>query len=1587
MSSMKGLPCGWILACGLFLLPVFALEALGNPEEGDFQVVEGQENWEHRFDISGLEEGKYNLVIRGKDEAGNVAYEGPFNVLVDPASDLPVAHISNPAPGQRAASRLNVVGTCIDDDAVERVEVRLDDGAFQAAHGREIWSLLLDLSAAAEGEHALSARGVDANGNTGPSETVRFKLDRQPPVLDITSPAGGDLVSGRVEITGALRDGNGVASLSLRAGRDGPPEPVKLSYDKGEDTYSFSHTIDTREREDGPLVLWFRATDRTGSTGEQATLLFVNNQEPVLEILSPAADTAVSGQVTVVGRALDKIGLAGLRFEAGDGQAGDIELVPGNPYWTHTFDLSSAKAGNAQIAFTLENRTGNTATEKLRLRVDPEADRPRVLVAYPAAGAEVTGPVYVAGFLLDDDGGQSVDYSVDGGADLRLPADGAFCVQLQDLQPGKHTVSITATDSGGVVGKPAQLIFSVSAPAPVVAVKALAAEGSPVPLSPGAVLAEEAKATLSGEIRAVGAVKAEVIIDGATPKSLSLKRGEKEEVRLFDILLPREPSGRLDFVVRATDAAGHTGEYRSFLFRGAAPEDGGLVLSDARIGPDGVVRLSDGIPLRGYLAGDSVAEVALDPPVAEVKAGGGENLIQLEAAASGFSVPTTLRVRTSGGRSYEAGPFRFLTDRDAPEIVLTSPAPGAWVKNELRLEGRIADASVLGSLEYSLDGGQSFSPVPAPSAVSEAAGASEGGAEGPAAGVAVPQPVSAAGAAAPGDGGPVALGATLALGAAEDGPRLLLLKATDKAGNVALLPVPLLVDRTPPRISLIAPREEDELNGLVSLAGTVEDEGRVTRVELTEDGESYRPVAEGSEFRLDLNLSQYERIPETLALRATDAAGNSSLYTPKLRVNLEADRPTVEIQIPSPEEKICRDFVVSGMAFDDDQVRSLSYRLDGGDPVSLTGGNNFSIPVDIDAVGDNEHTIEVRAQDIGGLESQAALATFLVSTSEPRSLLASPGIDEVVRGLVELRGTSTDANGIEEVLVSFDNGHSFHEMAGAEEWSYRLDTNLVGDGTVALLFKAVDRAGVEGIFTTTIRVDNEAPEVELDSPRDGEQLSRRLVLDGRVRDNLELASLTATLTPAGGSPDGGRQLSLPTEGVFSQEVDIDGLPQGWYNLMLEATDRADNRRYVACNVRVVTGVAAERIELLHPAPGAEWTGPLVVTGQVLSERQIGGVVLMVDGNAAGSAAPDSRGYFRFALEESLAQGEHELAVQATGGGDSRLGSEPQRVRVRTSGGWVRIASHSDGDFVTGRPYLEGEAGYLGPQAGVDETAAEPGGSARREQAKQVRVEEVLVSFDNGKSFRKAAGRESWRYRLETQELVNGPLRVLVKAVFVGGEVAVSNALLFVDTHPPELSLLAPREGGRFNESITVLGSARDDAALEEVAVSLRPGDKSRYAVPKFIQGMYLDVHALGATYADVGLGLSFFDDNVKLQAGVSPSGRFSGLVVGTKLLANIFTLPFSYFFGPSLDFFSMSLAVGANFSYFTMSGDTISFTDGGLVLGAVVAQLEFARFRVPDWRALHTYSLYSEFQLWFISSDVEGGLAPRLSFGFRLGLF
>ena len=138
-------------------------------------------------------------------------------------------------------------------------------------------------------------------------------------------------------------------------------------------------------------------------------------------------------------------------------------------------------------------------------------------------------------------------------------------------------------------------------------------------------------------------------------------------------------------------------------------------------------------------------------------------------------------------------------------------------------------------------------------------------------------------------------------------------------------------------------------------------------MEVSEDGKTFRQVSQEAMFRVEVNLSLVPA--DKLLLRCTDAAGNVGQARPELSLNLEADKPVVQVQLPAAGELLRDDFVISGMVFDDDQVAAVRWRLDGGEFRELEAGNAFSVPVKLAEVGDNEHTVEVQAEDVGGLRS------------------------------------------------------------------------------------------------------------------------------------------------------------------------------------------------------------------------------------------------------------------------------------------------------------------------------------------------------------------------------------------------------------------------------------------------------------------------------------------------------------------------------------------------------------------------------------------------------------------------------------------
>ena len=143
-------------------------------------------SWAETFNLEG-KKGKYNILITATDLGGNVYVEGPHNIMVDPESDKCVAGITNPVPNMRVVGNLNIVGTCVDDDGVDYVEVVLDgnEEAPVRAFGREFWSFYLDTKDLEEGPHSIKVTGYDINGLQGKSATCVWQLDRRQPVTSI----------------------------------------------------------------------------------------------------------------------------------------------------------------------------------------------------------------------------------------------------------------------------------------------------------------------------------------------------------------------------------------------------------------------------------------------------------------------------------------------------------------------------------------------------------------------------------------------------------------------------------------------------------------------------------------------------------------------------------------------------------------------------------------------------------------------------------------------------------------------------------------------------------------------------------------------------------------------------------------------------------------------------------------------------------------------------------------------------------------------------------------------------------------------------------------------------------------------------------------------------------------------------------------------------------------------------------------------------------------------------------------------------------------------------------------------------------
>ena len=1269
---------------------------------------------------------------------------------------------------------------------------------------------------------------------------------------------------------------------------------------------------------------------------------------PTTRIVYPERDAVLRDDLTAIGVAFGQAGVDRVELWLDDGTPAAAE---GTDYWSRTFPTDGFSDG----AYTLYARAVDSrgaAGPEVSVSFVLDRNPPTVAVTSHRSGELVSGTITVQGHADDANGIEAVELSSDGGQTfepLRLRSSRgvsevgfSFPVHSRRLPDGATTFHLRATDSTGTQTVHPVLLF---------------VDNQPPELE---ILAPAEDEAVFGRIRVTGMVNDAVGVQrlfyewDRQEHDITLRPGDPYWTADIDASAVRARSVTLKFT--AVDKSGNRTTVQRRLeydldalmprvllshpdeaVLSALPADGAIFGS---VSVDGGM-IADSVIVEGAANGEYPARPGFRIPAGDIAAGRGE--LRLRAQSADGTLGEPLRVRLVRLPDPDESPIAVQS-----QIVVASPAPYTYLNQPFILAGTVAGFTSTTRLEYRLSAPDSWRALE----LSRSSGNTS-----------------------------AEFSEEISLTAAHVGAVHLELRTAGTAGADLPVYLPFNYAPSPPEISVTSPRAADVINGLVTVSGAVCSRVPIAELSYTLDGESYvplevTPTCFGNAFVFPVDFTALQQAGGRLQIRVVDVAGNQRVETPRVRVDRAGDLPLVELHLPQDGDVITDDLVVSGVAFDDDGVAAVHWRVGDSEFQRVSAEQSFRIELALDELESGLQVIEVYAEDIYGLAGEPVRTEVQVSTDRPLIEVLEPAIDVYNRGTVMIRGTASDLNGIGSVRVSLDNGNTFQTALGTEEWSLSLNTAAYRDGAYSMLVAATDTLGVESRTSALISIDNTAPLVVLADPLDGSVAGRALLLSGRVSDNIGVESVYVELA-AVGDPQQSLVVDLEPQAVLLEAIELSGLEPGLYNMRLVAVDYAGNRSVVTRNIELAADDSAWEVALLHPLPGTTLTGPVTVSGRAAGP-ELPDTVQLFDGELLiANADVDRNGLFHHQLPENVQRRTH-LSVAARFDTPSGVAvSSAVHPVVRTPyGAVVSIESHRSGDMISGRPWLRG-------QAWIEATPAEEEQFSGRRGRRTLDVSRVAVSVDNGRTFEAARGGSEWQFRLETADFPPGPLPIVVRAEFADGRSAVTRQVLTVDGTAPVVTLGAPQEGSRHAETLAVYGTASDEHGIESIEVALRRGDKSGYSVPQFIQGLYLDTHVFGATYADLGLGVSFFDDNVKLQvqAGVAPPGRFTGTVIGSKLLANVLVFPFDYFFGPDWSFYSMALALGANFSYFTMDEDS-----DGLVMSAVLAQWDFARFEFEQWPALRNFAFYLEPNIWFASSDVEAGAVFRMSIGLRAGL-
>ncbi|OHD10411.1 MAG: hypothetical protein A2086_01215 [Spirochaetes bacterium GWD1_27_9] len=561
----------------------------------------------------------------------------------------------------------------------------------------------------------------------------------------------------------------------------------------------------------------------------------------------------------------------------------------------------------------------------------------------------------------------------------------------------------------------------------------------------------------------------------------------------------------------------------------------------------------------------------------------------------------------------------------------------------------------------------------------------------------------------------------------KEGQHTVYFKIKDDAQKETIIKSVFIVDKTNPEINIWSPKDNETLNGKITIRGDAKDNNNLSNIVfILNDGRiltNGRTIWDGFYDLYNINgvnMDSKEPLPISIDVVAYDSSGNKKVATKKLTFDTKTDRPKVYINSPAiPDQRFSDIVELGGVALDDDGVDYVEYRLDKGindkkdngietddgwKIVDLQKGkSDWNVKIDKGVLTSGIHLLEVRGYDIYGIKSDVKSITFHIDMENPVVKLFSPDNGSYLQGEKLISGKSEDPNEIESVEISTSNGWLFVPAEGKESWKYYMNSNSLPDGTLKFLIKAKDKAGSESFSFAIYNIDNTKPEIEILMPKDTDMINNHYKIIGKAKDNIGIDKVMVKIESEGNYflHDIDEEGFVTVQGKEAWELELD--TTNWitgktYHLVAKVYDLAGNVAEKTLDFIVNPLSDMPTVELDQPQPNQHLTGEVIeFFGTAKDDDGIEAVFLKIDDMEEVKA--EGKEIWRYTIPTAMLQsGVHKVVVvsqeKSTDGKPGKFSGPITRLfYLDDSGPVITILSHTNGAPMEHRPWLSGNAYY------------------------------------------------------------------------------------------------------------------------------------------------------------------------------------------------------------------------------------------------------------------------------------------------------